>query len=188
MEVSDDPPPRGFQVGTSEAGDLQIRYRTTGMFGYSVALVLLVGVGAIICLRYTVDALTNPSGIDWQTLLIVSPFWMIDVATSFGVAWYLRSITTFTFLLGELTIERSLFWYRRQRVFPRNEIGAVKQVEDLVDTQNSCSSWSLTLIAKNEVRVLSQQPIDKSDWLGPIIAEWAGVVFEQAKVRKCETM
>ena len=68
------------------------------------------------------------------------------------------------------------------------ELKEVKQVKDGGEGEDSFPSWGLALIAGTEVHVLSRQPIDKSDWLGPIIAKWAGVEFEPAKVRKCETM
>ena len=181
-----DEPPRGFQVSTSEAGDLQIRYRTTGMGCVVVFLTVWLSGWTVGCLLFTCVGIFKLDGNGWLILLFLVPFWMIDVAIFSFVAWYVRSITIFQFGPEELVIERSLMWMRRRRNFPRTELKEVKQVKDGGEGEDSFPSWGLALIAGTEVHVLSRQPIDKSDWLGPIIAKWADLTFEPAKERKRE--
>ena len=181
-----DEPPRGFQVGSSEAGDLQIRYRTTGMGCVAVFFAVWLSFWTVGCLAFTCVGIFKLDGIGWLILLFMVPIWMIDVATFAFVAWYFRSITIVQFGPEELVIERSLLWIRRRRNFPRAELKEIKQVKDGGEGEDSFPSWGLALIAGTEVHVLWRQPIDKSDWLGPIIADWAGVEFEPAKVRKIE--
>jgi hypothetical protein len=123
--------------------------------------------------------------------MFLAPFWAIEFAAIGYVAWFFRSVTVFTFMPEALIAERWLLWFRRRRVFPRREIVAVKQVKDGGEGDDSFPSWGLAVIADKEVRILSRQPIDKSAWLGPVIATWAGVAFEPvdvAKRQKYETL
>ena len=171
IEVSDEPPP-GFQVGTSGEGHLEIRYRTTGMGFVSMSLAVWVGVWTAGCLMCTGLALFDGDRAHWIVLLYMLPFWLIDLAIIAFAEWHFRAVTRFEFGPEELVIERSLWWIRRRRVFLRTELKAVRQSNDEAEREDTFPSWGLALIAGTEVHVLSRQPIDKSDWLGPIIAKW----------------
>ena len=185
-EVSDEPPPRGFQVGTSGGGHLEIRYRTTGMGFVSMSLAVWVGVWTAGCLMCTGLALFGGDRAHWIVLLYMLPFWLFDLAIIAFAEWHFRAVTRFEFGPEELAIERSLWWIRRRRVFLRTELKAVRQSKDEAEREDTFPSWGLALIAGTEVRVLSRQPFESSDWLGPIIAKWAGLTFEPAKERKRE--
>jgi hypothetical protein len=63
----------------------------------------------------------------------------------------------------------------------RVEVTAVRQVKDGGDGEDSFPSWALAVVGRTEMRVLSKQPIEKSAWLGLIVARWAGVTFEPWK-------
>jgi hypothetical protein len=116
-------------------------------------------------------------------LLFLTPFWMIEIGMVLYVAWFFRSVTVFVFEPDQLLAERSLLWYRRRRVFPRQGLVVVKQVKDGGE-DDSFPSWGLALVGEKEEPIISRQPIEKSDWLGPIVAEWAGVDFQPVEAAK----
>ena len=116
------------------------------------------------------------------------PFWAAEIFVVSYAVWFYRSLLSFAFGEDELLVERTFLWYRRRRAFGRREVSAVKQIKDGGEGEDSFPSWGLVVVAKLEVKVLSRQPIEKSDWLGPIIAQWAGVPFERAQQRKYETI
>lgn len=177
MEWNTDVPPRGFEVDSGESGVCVVRYRTTGMgcAGWFFA-VWLTGWTAI-CSLFTVLALSQADGIDWLMLLFIVPFWIAEFATLAYVAWFFWSVTRFRFEPDELVVERSLLWRRRQQVFLRQQVTAVKQVKDGGEGEDSFPSWGLVVLGTGGVFVLSRQPRDKSDWLGPVIAKWAGAPY-----------
>jgi hypothetical protein len=110
------------------------------------------------------------------------------LATGTGVlcyaAQFFLGVTIFTFKPEELVAEKYFLWRRRQRVFLRQSIKAVKQVKDGGEGEDSFPSWGLSIIGDKAVGIISRQPMEKSDWLGPIVAEWAGVPFEPAEPAK----
>ena len=88
-------------------------------------------------------------------------------------------------------VERSLLWRCRHRVFPRQQVTAVKQVKDGGEGDDSFPSWGLVVMGADGVFVLSRQPRDKSDWLGPVIAKWAGapyIPYEPAEKEKYKVL
>ena len=187
IELNDQSPPRGFQITTSDMGDCMIRYRTAGMGGALFFLfVWLVGWTAG-CVIFTAMALFNPEGVSYWLLVFMIPFWAAEFFVIGLFAWYFFSRTNFTFESDQLVVQRSFFRYHRQRVFPKKEIAAVKQVKDS-SSNDQWLSWGLVIMAGEGINVLSRQPIDKSDWLGPIIARWAEVPYEPAQERQYKTL
>jgi hypothetical protein len=184
-------PPKGFEIGTLENGDLVVRYRTTGMGCLAVFLAVWLAMWTCGCLKFTKEAIFNGIGINWFMLLFMIPFWFAEVAMIVYAAWFFGSVTVFTLTPEELVAERSLLWFCRRRVLARQEITVVKQIKDGGEGKDSFPTWGLALIGEKEVRILSRQPIEKSDWFGPIIATWAGVAYEpaeSAKKQKYETL
>ena len=189
MGPTSDPPPRGFVV-TAADGGLVIRYRTRGMGGLAVFFAVWLGIWTFGCVSFTIDGLSDLNGVGWILLLFVAPFWVIEFGAVAYVAWFFGSVTRLSFGPDELVAERSLWRFRRCRVFRHGEVTAVRQVKDGGE-EDSFPTWALAVIGPAEVRLLSRQPIDKSNWLGPIVAKWAGVAFEPwepAGARKYEAL
>jgi hypothetical protein len=136
------------------------------------------------CVLFTTMAIFNLQRGGYFFLALMIPFWIIEFGTIGFVVWYFASSISFTFETDQLVVERSVFRYRRRRAFPKKEITAVKQIKDGGQGTDSFDSWGLVIMAAEGVQVLFKQPIDKSDWLGPIIAKWAEVHFEPAQERQ----
>ncbi len=166
-----------------------IRYRTRGMGCLALFFAVWLSIWTACCVLFTYAALFDQQDVDWLGLLFMVPFWVAEFGVAGYVAWFFGSVTRFTFGPEELVAERSLWRFRRRKVFHRGEVTAVRQVKDGGDVvDDSFPSWALDIICRAEVRVLSRQPLDKSSWLGPIIAQWAGVGFEPAEVRERDVL
>lgn len=180
MSASADPPPRGFEV-TADDGSPVILYRTRGMGCSAAFFAAWLTIGGLACVLGLYEALVAPAGMNLLLALFITPFWAVGFFVAGYVAWYFFSATRFTFGPDLLVVERFLWRWNRQRQFARADVRAVRQVKDGGEGEDSFPSWALAVVGHREVRVLSRQPIDKSAWLGPIIAQWAGVAFEPWK-------
>ncbi len=186
MEITDQPPPRGFQITTSDRGDCVIRYRTTGMGCLGFFLLVWLTGWTVACVALTFGAIFNQGGLDYILFVLMVPFWGAEILVLGFFIWYYGSTSTFAFERDQLMVERSLFRYQRRRFFPRSEISAIKQIKDGGEGEDSFPSWGLVIVTGSQVVVLSRQPMEKSDWLGAIIANWAQVSFDPAETRKYE--
>jgi hypothetical protein len=178
VEMPIDAPPRGFKVAAADDGSLMIRYRTTGMGKLAVVLMVWLTIWSIGCGLITCTAIFPP--INFIFLLLMGPMWVVELVTIRWVFWFFFSVTRFLFGEEELVVERQLLWHRRRRVFRRSEVTAVRQVKDDGERRDSFYGWALVVMTGPGVELLSNQPIDKSDWFGPVVAKWAGVSFEPA--------
>jgi hypothetical protein len=176
MDGLGDTPPPGYKLETGDSGELLIEYRTTGMGCFGLFMFVWLSGWTIGCLVFTGAALCDPNGVDWALLLFMLPFWAVFFGMVAYVAWFFWSVTRFTFGADELAVERTLMGILRRRTFPRQNVKSIKQVKDGGE-DDSFHCWGLVVIGEAGVFVLSQQPKDKSDWLGPLIAKWAGVAF-----------
>lgn len=177
MVPTSDPPPRGFRLEPSDDDHFVIEYRTTGMGCAGVFFAVWLTVWTVGCVTFTGAALFAPDGIKWSTLLLMLPFWGAEFLVLGYVVWFFWSVTRFTFALDQLEAERSIPGYRRYRVFSRSQITSVRQIKDGGEGEDSFPSWGLVVIGSVGVIVLSRQPKTSSDWLGPIIATWAGAPY-----------
>lgn len=177
MDSTADPVPRGFDVTTSDDGCRVICYRTSGMGPYGLFCGMFLGGWTVVCALFTGTVVFNANGVNYPSMLFIGPFWLAGVLLAAYAAWYFWSVTRFTFGHKELVVDRSLLWFGRRRRFQREEVTAVRQIKDGGDGDEPCPSWALAVVARTEVHVLAVQPIDKSSWLGPVIANWAGVSF-----------
>lgn len=94
---------------------------------------------------------------------------------------YWWSVIVFTFRPDRLVVERRSFFgffgYDRSE-FPKQGIRVVRQVP----TWEYDPTWELVIEGgegQSSGKLLSRQLLDKSDWLGPLVALWAGVAFDQ---------
>jgi hypothetical protein len=184
-------PPPGFEFAAADDGGCVILYRTRGMGCAARFFAIWLGTWTVGCVALANAALFQPEGINFLLLLIMVPVWAAELFVTAYVAWFFWSVTRFTFGPEQLVVERSLWRFRRCREFRRGEITAVRQIKDGGEGEDSLPSWGLAVIDRTEVRVLSPQPIEKSNWLGPVVAQWAEVAFEPcepAKARNYETL
>jgi hypothetical protein len=105
--------------------------------------------------------------------------WAIVVV---GGAFYFYATTTFTFLPEELVVEQRLGPYRRRRTIKRSSITTIRQIKDS-DKDDNRHTWGLVAEGAKNVHLLRGQHLEKSDWLGPIVAQWAGVKYEACQDR-----
>jgi hypothetical protein len=174
-DATSDPPP-GFKVTAAADGSCVILYRAP--LGVS-ALVEVLGLGVFACLFVVAVCVwlfgfEVPDG--WYWGMMGLPL----VGACFFAALFVQeywSVTRFAFEPDELVVQWSLWWFRRRRAFRRDEVTGVRQIKD-GGAGDEPDTWGLMLVTHKEVPVLPAEPIDKSDWLGPIIARWAGVAFE----------
>ena len=172
-----DPIPRGFEVLPTECDGCTLRYRTTGMRAVGCFFTCWLSVWAVGCALVTYGVIANGCPSVFTAAWLVGA-WINEVGSLAYVAWYYGSATTFRFARDKLSAERSIWGYRRRREFPRDVVRAVVQVKDGGEGGDSFPSWGLVVVGTTRTRVLSRQPVEASDWLGPVIARWADAPFE----------
>jgi hypothetical protein len=172
------PLPRGFHAAQLDADTACISYRTSGMgcLGLFWAVWWIGWTAA--CLWFTAQALYHPDGVYYWVLLFMVPFWIMWIIVPPVMIYYFWSLTRFILGPDALVIERRFLGWCRRRVIDRASITAVKQVRD--GDEETYPSWHLVVAADSEVTMLYMQPRDKGEWLGHVIAAWAGLHFEPA--------
>ncbi|MBC7819104.1 MAG: hypothetical protein IAG10_19620 [Planctomycetaceae bacterium] len=178
--------PKGFQIETDESGHEWISYRTSGMGCLLWFLViLLVGVGG----SFALVANHDPAG---MLRLFDSTGASIGlgcglVAMAYFV-WFLMfhlfGTTFFGLRPSELTIRKRLFGLSLAKSIDRDKMECFEQIKDGGEGDDSFPSWGLNLLAGRRFRLLSRQPIEKSDWLGPKLAEFFGIEFKRCSRRE----
>lgn len=170
-------PPKGFRISAGDDGALIVRYRTTGMGCAAVFFAVWLTLWTIGTVTMTTAAFFDPGGLRWSMVLVMIPFWCAEIGVLLYVVWLFGSNSVFTLTASELTAERAFWRIRRRHVFPRGSIVEIRQIKDGGEGEDSFPSWTLAVVGEKEVRILSRQPLDKSAWLGPVLAEWAGVKY-----------
>jgi hypothetical protein len=117
-------------------------------------------------------------------LLCIWAYWLIGVATLGVVIWYFSAITVFTFFPDKLTVRRHLLGIGWTCEFPKDGIARIQQVKDGGENGDNFPSWGLRIEGAVKGRLLWRQPIDRSAWLGPIVAQWAGVSYVSSPRQK----
>jgi hypothetical protein len=177
METDLDHPPTGIRVGRSNEGLDVVQYRPSWK-SYSVLFYLAficMWIGG--CVMGTSMALSAAQGANYFFLLCMIPLWIWGGALIINVLWLFRSTLTLIFDPDKLIVTRSLLWYRRSNVFSRSQIAAVQRVEDGGPSHGSFVSWGLVIVAESRFRIMKWQPLGPTNWLGLIIAKWAGIGF-----------
>lgn len=178
MDEQPEQPPHGFQVVEGEDGRWTVRYRAEDVQWRHVRLnVQMLGITAVVLITFISVAVFEAGGVVAYVLLVLTGLaFLFQLFMFVVVAWHLWSVTTFAFAPDELIVERSLWGYRYGRAFRRGDVRAVVQAKPAGQEQLPIAE--LALVGDTRETVLWQRPIGASDWLGPIIARWAGVPFE----------
>lgn len=173
------PPPPGF-VLEAESGNPVIRYQPKGM-GCALAffIVWILGwTGG--CIAMVASAFSRST--NGPTLGFILLFWAIDVFAILSFLWMFRAETVFQFTEHELVWTKTLGKIKWRRSFSKSTIICIRQVKDGGDGEDSFPSWGLMLVGP-DFTLLSRQDIAKSDWLGPIISQWADKHYEPCRDR-----
>ena len=178
--VSTSPPPKGFTILPSSGGPPAIAYRTTGMG----CVMLFFGVwlagwtAGCVFLAYAVSTGKETAPSIWFCL----PFWISEFLVLGFVLWYFFAVTTYTFSPDKLVVEKRLWRFARVREFPKAGVKSICQVKDGGQGEDSFPSWGLRVDGEKCGVILYRQPLDRSSWLGPIIAQWAGVPYVESPI------
>lgn len=184
-DLTASPPPKGFLVTASRDGYPAVEYRTQGMIAIAWFFAVWLAIWTPGCILMTYQAFFGKNSPEYTLMLFSLPFWAGEFGVIGYVLWLFCSVTTFTFYADRLRVERSLFnRYRRTREIPRREISVVRQVKDGGEGEDSFPSWGLAVEGEANFKLLSRQKIEKSAWLGPIVARWAGVEYEPSRKKQ----
>lgn len=114
-EIAPNDIPEGFCLETSINGHVTISYRTAGMGCLAVFFIVWLGIWTTGCLGISYKILSSPPLFDNDLIVIAVFLWICDFGVLTWALWLFRSNTVFSFFTDHLLIERSLFFYRRQR-------------------------------------------------------------------------
>lgn len=163
---------------------MAITYRTAGMRSLAVFFFVWLIVWTIVCGFFTYKVLFGGLGADCIGLLFI--FWGGELAVLGIMLVHFRTLTAFTFYPDRLVLERTLLHSRRQLSIPKEEIEVVRQIKDGGEDDDSFPSWGLAVEGRSNIDLLSRQDIEKSAWLGPIVAHWAGVEYVSSNKKNYE--
>lgn len=181
-------PPKGFLVTASRDGYPALEYRTKGMIGIAVFFFFWLAIWTPGCVLMTQQAFFGKNSPEYLLMLFSLPFWAAEIGVIAYVLWLFFSVTAFTFYPDRLLVERTLYKYQRRREIPRSAIKIVRQIKDGGEGEDSFPSWGLVVEGATDLKLLSRQKIEKSAWLGPIIARWAGVEYESSLKKKYDEL
>ena len=164
----------GFTVITAEDGPLVVRYRNPSGWGVAVFPALMV----IFSGGFTLGVFLEPDQEDGVALMLVGIFFSI---LSIVEKWRLLRTTVMTtefvlapewLIVTQHFLGRSRTW-QLQRAW-LHEVVQIKEVHD-----EAADEWHLKIQPQGGTpeTVLTDYEREASDWLGPVIAQWAGVPF-----------
>lgn len=187
--------PAGFRI-ISETPDLWIRYRSKGA-GLIVAFLIpfvLLFIGFLLSGIFMLqEALkvgfwqlirTLTEGGIWNLLRIGWFFfclWCLSIPTLF-MLWFIFGITEFRASQNSLVVIHRFLGFSSKEQISSHTIQSFLQIKDGGENMDSFPSWGL-LIANQRVILLARQPIEKSDWLGRMLADFYRVQFVPSEKR-----
>ena len=178
--------PEEFQVTTSGDGRLIINRRRVGPRWFMWTFYVVGGgwlLGWILAGGlFSYQALAARKVPLWLAAL----WWVCGIVAGryvFGEAWRrLHSVTSYTFSEDELLIENIFLTRRTRRKVDRGTVRAVRQVYDGGNVDGSVwHSWGLLVEIPGKLTLLANEEFETSAWLGPLVAQWAGVSYESSE-------
>ena len=106
-------------------------------------------------------------------------FWAAEVFVACFLAYSLFCRTTIRIEHDAMTIETVVLVVRWSRTIPRQAIRRLVQIKDGGEGKDRFPSWGLRLEGPRTRKILRRLPYDHSYWLGRVLADWAGVEFEE---------
>jgi hypothetical protein len=188
--------PNGFRVTRDSNGEVGIEYVATGVRGQVIFLTVLVG-GLTFGCAYSAYEVFDKYGDVTSFIDAIRglPWWgwcafgfMAFFPLTFGIIllWYLFGRTRFRLSHDGLWVQKQLFFWRRVAFVPMETMRCVKQEQDggRAMDEDSFVTWKLSMQASRDMDLLWKQPIDKSDWLGRVLAERYGIPFIPSEERE----
>ncbi len=183
-ELTATEPPKGFRVTASRDGYPELTYKTTGMVAVAVFFAVWLTGWTTGCVLMSHQMLFTGQPFRFSQLLLLIIFWGAEFAVIGTVLWLFCSETMITFYPDRLLVERTLHKYQKRWEMARKDIEGVWQIKDGGEGRDSFPSWGLIVAAKStEIKLLFRQKFEKSAWLGPIVARWAGVEYQASGPR-----
>ena len=186
MIDSDIQPPKGFSLLTTIAGERSVTYKSTGMGGLLTFLTFLI---IFITSGFVMVEVVEPGAI----LDLVFSEWWTPFSFAAGVcafvyySWFvmINVFGTTIFLTSKrgISVKRCLFGLSYTRYFTREELSYLEQVKDGGEGDDSFPSWGLRLVGRRKYWLLTRQSIDKSDWLGSLIAQQLSIEYRPSDKR-----
>jgi hypothetical protein len=188
--------PAGFRI-ILETPDLWIRYRSKGsglIVAFMVPFVLLfIGflLSGILTLQEALqvgfwqsirtlieDGIWNLLRIGWFFFCL----WCLSIPTLL-MLWFIFGITEFRASQNSLVVVHRFLGFSSKEQIPSHTIQSFLQIKDGGENMDSFPSWGLFVIANQKVGLLARQPIEKSDWLGRVLADFYRVQFVPSEKR-----
>jgi len=189
------PLPAGFKLHAPAPGTMHIEFANerrsclviflgVWMAGWTVACVFLLSqllAGQRLAPNEPGSFMNSSAGA-W---LFATPFFVAEIFMGLLLLWLWHGRTELLHGENDMRLVQRFFRFPRQKFLRRNDITRVIQVKDGGEGDDSFPTWGLKVEVSggDQVMLLWRQPIEHSDWLGPLVAEWAGKPFEPAKDR-----
>ena len=178
--------PEGFQVTTSRDGHISINRRRVGPPWFRWTFFVLFGCWLLGWLLTGVF-LTYQAAAGRKVPLWLAVIWWIGgiviLRYVFGTAWWrLSSVTRYTFHEEQFLVENIFLTRRTSRKVQKRDVRIVRQVYDGGQVDDLVTpSWGLLLECPGKFQLLSHEEFGTSAWLGPLVAQWAGVSYESSE-------
>ena len=167
-------PPKGFNLEYTINGYPLIKYRATGMTGLKIFLAMWLIFWTLGCVFFTMYAFLAPGGIKVGLLLILIPFWAAEFIVIGAIIWNFGSIMSFEFGDEKLIVSRNCLKYKKKREIFKSYIVKIRQVKDGGESaEGTFNTWGIVIEADKKYKILHYQPIEKSEWVGRVLEEWA---------------
>lgn len=172
-------PPKGFSVSKTFDWDTVIEYRPKGMFALRIFFAVFILIWTIGCI-FLIDR-TIHGGKEWNNSefnFIKNLFWFGEVFIIFQCIYIFNKVTRIVLYSDSISVSHTLFGIGFSRKIDKSSIKSVAQIKDGGGGDDSFPSWGLIVEGRRNLRVLSRQEYEKSEWLGQVIADWAGVRYD----------
>lgn len=177
--------PKGFDLLDNQTDLFVISYKATGMIGAKIFLMVWLTFWTFGCVMIGSGIFTEH---EIGLVLFAIPFFAAEVAVIGILLWMFFGKTYFHFRDSSLMTRRVLFFWKREKHILQSDIEVVRQIKDGGEGEDSFPSWGLVMEGERNIKILSKQEIEKSSWLGPIIAEWANVEYIPCEIREYESI
>ncbi|NJN85242.1 MAG: hypothetical protein HC881_01545 [Leptolyngbyaceae cyanobacterium SL_7_1] len=200
MMLSTNRIPAGFRI-ISETPDLWIRYRSKGtglIVAFMVPFVLMF-IGFLLSGFFTLQEALQV-GL-WQSIRLLTEdgswslflnllsigwfffcLWIFSIPTLL-MLWFIFGITEFRASQDSLVVVHRFLGFSSKKQILSHTIQSFVQIKDGGENMDSFPSWRLFVIANPKVWLLARQPIEKSDWLGRVLADFYRVQFVPSENR-----